>query len=104
MNYKLNIIEPWQSGTESAVEAHIVREKGNQFLLFVEKNIKVNGENAHYFICELKNKEDKIALKNGVKKVYPINMVFDKNITTGLQDIPDIDSYRANFLSGEIII
>jgi hypothetical protein len=104
MKYKLNIIDPWESGTESAIDAYLVKEKSNEFLLFVKNNIKVRGENAHYFICELKNEEDKTAFKNCVKKVYPINMVFDKNIINEQQDIPDINSYRANFLSGEIII
>lgn len=104
MKYKLNIIEPWESGTEHAVDSSLIKEKGNQFLLFVEDTIKVRGENAHYFICELKNEEKKIALKNHVKGIYPINMVFDKKIISKQQDIPDINTYRANFLSGEIII
>lgn len=104
MKYKLIIIEPWESGTESAIDACIVKEKRDQFLLFVENNIKVRGKIAHYFICELKNEEDKIGLKNCVPKVYPINMIFDENIISEQQDIPDISSYRSNFLSGEIII
>lgn len=104
MKYKLNIIEPWESGTESPIDAFILKEKDRQFLLFVENNITVRGENAHYFICELKNEEDRIAFKNCVKRVYPINMVFDKNIIADQQEIPDINSYRSNFLSGEIVI
>ena len=63
MKCKLNIIEPWESGTESVIDAYIVKEEENEFLLFVENNIKVRGENAHYFICELKKEEDKVALK-----------------------------------------
>lgn len=104
MKYKVNILEPWESGTESAVEALIIKETKDQFLLFIETNIKVRGENAHYFICKLKNEDNKTALKNSVEGVYPINMVFDKNISSEQQEIPDISSYRANFLMGEIII
>ncbi len=98
------IIEPWESGTESSIDACIVKEKGDQFLIFVETNIRVREDNGHYFICELKNEEDKVALKNCVKGVYSINMVFDKNIINEQQILPNISSYRSNFLSGEITI
>lgn len=104
MKYKLNIIEPWESDTESAIDAYIVKQNGHRFLLFVKENIHVRGGIAHCFICELKNKEDEIDFTNGVKKVYPISMVFDKKIINNQQNIPDINNYRSNFLSGEIYI
>ena|SRR5690348_4495823 len=104
MKYKVNILEPWQSGTEASVEALIVKQSKNQFLIFIEANIKVRGENAHYFICKFKNENDESALKSSIEGVYPINMVFDKSIRNEQQEVPDINSYRANFLMGEIII
>ena len=30
MMYKLNIIEPWESGTESAIEADLIKKNGIQ--------------------------------------------------------------------------
>ena len=104
MKYKLNIIEPWESGTESTIDATFIKENGVQFLLFVERIIKVRNENAQYFICELKNEEDKSAFNSHKKGVYPIRMVFDKNINSDAEELPPLSSYRANFLSGEIQI
>ena len=102
--YKLNIIEPWESGTESAIEADLIKKNGIQFLLFVEKIIKVNNDNAQYFICELKNKENQNAFDNSVAGIYLIDMVFDKNIQNTDSELFDLGIYRSNFLLGEIII
>lgn len=104
MIYKLNIIEPWESGTESAITADLIKKNGSQFLLFVEKVIKVRGENAQYFICELKNQENQNAFDNNIQGVYPIEMVFDKNIQNADSELLDLGKYRSNFLLGEIII
>jgi hypothetical protein len=103
MTYKLNILEPWESGTESAVRVTIIKETENQFLLFLEKPIQIKGQDAYYFICELQKKEDKNALTKKMKGVYPINMVFDQSINENSQ-LPPLSSYRANFLSGEIVV
>ena len=104
MMYKLNIIEPWESGTESAIEADLIKKNGIQFLLFVEKIIKVKGDNAQYFICELKNKENQNAFDNSVAGIYLIDMVFDKNIQNTDSELFDLGIYRSNFLLCEIII
>lgn len=105
MKFKLNIIEPWESGTESAITANISRKAGNQFLLFVEKNIKVRDvDNAHYFVCKLKNDEDQKAFDNEEMGHYLINMVYDENIHEIESKISPLDSYRANFLLGELVI
>ena len=73
-------------------------------MLLVKKIIKVRGENAKYFVCKLKNEDDENAFKNQVIGVYPINMVFDKNIYNADSELPALSSYRSNFLSSEIII
>jgi len=104
MTYKLNIIDPWESGTESAINATIVKEMEEQFLLFIETPTKVYGKNAQYFICELRRSKDKDAFKNHIKGTYPINMVFDEKINNADYELPPYSSYRGNFLSGEIII
>ena len=101
--YKLNILDPWESGTEFSIKASIVKETEKEFLLSLEKPIQVKGQDAHYFICELKRQEDKNDLKKHIKGVYPINMVFDNSINEDSQ-LPPLSSYRANFLSGELVI
>lgn len=79
---QLNIIEPWESGTESAIEAYIVKEKANGFLLFVKKDIIVRGEIAHYFICELTNENDKMFFRNGIKKFILLQWYLIKILLT----------------------
>ena len=55
-------------------------------------------------ILTLKNKEDQDSFKIRIKKNYPIHMVYDKDIHSKNHMLPDLKSYRSNFLSGEIII
>lgn len=104
MKCKINIIEPWESGTDKAIEADILMYSGTQFLIFVEKTIKVNGVDAHYFICKLQVENSGDVFEKKKSGMYKISMVFDKNINNVQQPLPNIDSYRGNFLIGELII
>ena len=104
MKCKLIIVEPWESGTEKAIEADIIKETERELLIFSQTPIIFRGNKAHWFICELRNKHDQIEFKNRLKKNYPINMVYDYNINSSDIEIPEIDTYRGNFLSGEIIL
>jgi hypothetical protein len=104
MNYKLNIIEPWESGTESTIDAVLLKKSNNQFLLFTNKIIKVRGQDAQYFVCKIKKEEDQNSFNNQKKGIYEIRMVFDKNIQNVDSELPDLSNYRGNFLSGELII
>ncbi len=104
MRYRVNIIEPWESGTDKSVGADIVKQTGDQFLLFIEKKINVKGNDAQYFICKLKSEKLRNPFNNNESGIYEISMVFDKDITNELQDLPDIENYRGNFLTGELII
>ena len=101
---KLVIIEPWESGTPSAIDATIIKKSGRQFLLFTKSIINVRGKRAQYFVCELKNAIDQNAFDRGKKGVYPIQMVFDQNILTVDSFVPALNTYRSNFLLGEIEI
>ena len=103
MVYKLNILDPWEFGTESAVRASIIKETGKQFLLFLETPIRIEDQKAHYFICELQKQEDRNAFKKNIKGVYPITMVFDNSINEN-SELPPLSSYRSNFLSGELVV
>lgn len=104
MRYRVNIIDPWESGTDKSVDADIIKQNGNQFLLFIKTKINVKGNEAHYFICKLKSEIMRDPFKNNESGIYEISMVFDKGITNELQDLPDIENYRGSFLTGEIII
>lgn len=104
MIFKVNILEPWESGTQSSVDATLVKKDSESFLIFLKDPVKVKKQNAQFFICELKDKKTEIAFVNKMNGVYPINMVFDKNINTKDSRLPPLNVYRDNFLLGEIVI
>jgi hypothetical protein len=104
LKYKLSILEPWESGTECAIEVSVVQETEEGFLLFSEIPIITEHGNAQYFNCALKNEEDRKQWKDKIKGTYPMRMVFDKNIKSAEGAIPNLKSYRSNFLSGELKI
>src|SRR5438045_5025899 len=104
MKYKLNIIEPWDSGTTIPITASIVKETGTQFLLLLEDQIQFKGENARYFIFEFNTEEDQLAFKNHLRRSYLINMVFDISIKSNDNDLRPLNTYRGNFLMGQLMI
>jgi hypothetical protein len=104
MNVRLNIIEPWQSGTKIAIDAVIIKGTAKLFLLRLETTIKFNSDDAQYFICQLQDKEAKAPLNNLENGIYPISMVFDKHVKNDTSALFELDTYRSNFLLGELII
>jgi len=104
MKLKLNIIEPWKYGTESSIDASVVKDNDLEFLLYLDFPRKIEQDDAQYFICQFRNEKDKKSFKNNIKGTYPIEMVFDKKIKSAYDEIPQLGSYRSNFLSGELII
>jgi hypothetical protein len=103
MAFKINIIEPWEAGTEKSIKGSIIKDTGKQFLLRLDKPIQFKGTDAQYFICEFRNDMDKASFKEEQTGNYPINMVFDKNITE-YSDLPSLSAYRSNFLLGELVL
>ncbi|MEO8174718.1 MAG: hypothetical protein ABI581_16600 [Sediminibacterium sp.] len=104
MKYKLNIIEPWDWGTEKAIDVSVLKKDGNVYLLHLNVFITIHNKEARYFIFEFRNQVDQIAFKQNLKGTYPIGMVFDESITAETTTFKSLKDYRANFLSGEIII
>ena len=66
--------------------------------------MKIRNENTQFFICLLKEEDKLIAFENHEKGVYPIQMVFDKNIRSIDSKMSEISTYRSGFMSGELII
>jgi len=104
MTFKLNIIDPWDYGTESAIDVTLIKKVAREFLLFLRTPIMFKNKKVQYFVCVLKRKEDEDKFNNGLKGTYPINMVFDENINCKDSGLQDFENYRGNFLYGEIII
>ena len=75
MNFKLNIIEPWEYGTERALDAVIVKEYDLEFLLFVHEPRKIKEATAHYFVYKLEEKsviKTKIRLLNKEEQIETV--------------------------------
>ncbi|MBS4042945.1 MAG: hypothetical protein KGZ59_03940 [Chitinophagaceae bacterium] len=104
MECRVNILEPWESGTNKSIKGEILQNTGNQFLLSVVEKINVKGNLAQFFVCKVKNEVLRTQFNNCTNGIYEISMVYDKNINNALQLVPDINDYRGNFLTGEIII
>jgi hypothetical protein len=102
--YKLNMLEPWEYGTEKAIDASIVKQQGNVFLLRIDASIRIKEKSASYFVFEFQSEEKQKSFLNGIDGVYPISMVFDENINDPEQILPNFADYRGGFLSGELII
>jgi hypothetical protein len=81
MKCKINIIEPWESGTDRATAGDIVKRTGTLFLIFIEKLIKLRGAEAHYFICKLQDENSASRFNKGESGIYKITRVFDKNVS-----------------------
>jgi len=103
INVKLNIIEPWEYGTETAVHATIVKSDNEVFLLSLKVPIIIKGENAKYFVCKPIGIETNKLLSSQTEGTFPISMVFDKSLKDATTELPLFENYRSNFLSGEVI-
>ena len=57
-----------------------------------------------YLTCEFKSREERHAFKSHIEQAYVINMVFDSNIIDENFVLRPLDTYRGNFLKGELVI
>lgn len=103
MNIKgnLNIIEPWEFGTEESVNITFINKNGDNYLIYLNDAHKINGEDFHYFIVRFKDKIDKDISK--LKGTYPLEMGFDEGINSNTFEKFSLDKFRGNFLLGEVI-
>jgi hypothetical protein len=100
---KLNIIEPWEFGTEKAIPASIVDKNENQYLLHLPEPLLINGKSINYLIGELRDQNSLDILSDKVHGTFALNMVYSSEVTKQNFRNHHIKRFRGNFLLGEIM-
>jgi hypothetical protein len=100
---KLNIIEPWELGTEKAIPASIIDEYEGQYLIYLPTPRLIKGKSISYFLAELRG-SDKLGLPSDkMRGTVLFNMVYLDEINDRNFRRYRIEDFRGNFLLGEII-
>ena len=102
--YKLNIIEPWEFGTDQAIDVDIVARNQGQCLILLSEPRMFGEMLTSYLIGELREDSSQInSLFSGLHGTFAMNLVFSDEISK--HNFPNLSmkSFRANFLLGEII-
>ena len=100
MNYKLNILEPWDSGTETAINISIAKETENQLLLYLQTPIQYDGKIVQYLTCEFKSREERHAFKSHILTKKSTKR--KRNLTgTGLVDKTDLGNVKMMLCIGK---
>jgi hypothetical protein len=102
---KLKLLEPWKFGTDKAVDAIIVEANENQILISIMNPLNFDNQQVEFFLAELKDKNYLVGDENFMLPgIYPINMVFSKEISPQNFKSLNLKDFRSNFLLGEIVI
>jgi|GEM_PF-2137488 len=101
---KLNIIEPWEFGTEKAVHVSVVEKFEDQYLFSLAEPLLMKGLRTKYLIGELREEKSPDILSDKVKGTFALNMVFSDEINEKNFRNYLIKDFRGNFLLGEIIL
>ena len=95
----LNILAPWEFGTEKGVHVSIIGKKDNQFLLCFGAPYLINGNTYKFLLFRRVNKIDMLD-----KGCIPIEMVYCSNLSKENFKDYDFKDFRDNFLFGELIL
>lgn len=102
---RLNIVEPWDIGTENPIGASIVDKVGDQYLLKLTEPRVMKGQSVRFLIAEPRAKGDKIDFVSvKARGLYPVNMVYSSNITIENFKVTSLNDFRSNFAIGDILI
>ncbi|SRR5258706_8068682 len=100
---KLNIIEPWEFGTEKAITASVVDEYEGQYLISILEPLAIKGNPIRYLIGEMTGEEKSLDLfSNNAQGTLALNMVYSDEINEQNFKNHRISDFRGNFLLGEI--
>jgi hypothetical protein len=100
---RLNIIEPWEFGTEKSIAASIVDKNEEQYLLYLPEPLWIKGKAINYLIGELRDKNLSDILSDKVHGTFALNMIYSNDVTIQNFRGYQIKDFRGNFLLGEII-
>lgn len=102
---KLNIIEPWELGTDKAIETSIVDYHEGQYLFYLFKPLPIKGKSVSYLVGELRDKEKSLDLfSDKIRGTVALNMVYSDEVDRQNFRNYRIKDFRGNFLSGEVIL
>ena len=102
---KLNILEPWEFGTEKGIEIKDFDKFNNHILLHIKNPYIIDNEPYNFLLAKMRG-DEKINLLSSIsfKKNIMLTIVYDKNIDDMNFINYNIKEFRNNFLLGELII
>lgn len=102
---ELNIIEPWEKGTEKSIKSEIVDKNADYYLIRLLEEYKLKDKATKYLLGELRDKKNEINLfDKSVRGTFLMNMVHHKNLNEDNFKDYDLEAFRSNFLMVELII
>ena len=102
---QLNILEPWEHGTQKSIDINIINKEGNQYLMKLNSSISIGNNLYSYFlfrVAERHKNNDLFSLR--IKGTFPVEIVYKEDIDENNFTLFNIDDFRNNFLFGEIIL
>lgn len=103
MIIKLHILEPWHLGTEKPIVVKDIDKWRNNYLFHLESPYYINGEKIFFLIGRLNESNTSALLSNHSQSIV-IAMAYDFNIDNTNYINYDYDSFRGNFLKGQLDI
>jgi len=97
---KLNILEPWEFGTEKGINIKDIDKSKNQFLLYTEEPYVINNHKYEFFLAKPKGKVNLFSVNK--KDSILLEMVYDKNLSPENFTSYQIKDFRDNFFLGEL--
>jgi len=100
---KLNILEPWEHGTEKSLDVAIIKRLKEQYLLHLSSPISIRDISYSYLLFKTTGEDIDLFLSRN-QGTYPIEIVYTKDLSEESFSKFDIADFRSSFLFGEIIL
>lgn len=102
MKVKLNIIEPWDLGTEAAIEC-IAHLKNENLVIEILDERYIAEKGIQLFGGQLNKEDYNSFIKNPKGKPFRLNLFFDPNLDRDDLMEVEISEIRSNFVQGELV-
>lgn len=101
---KLNILEPWEFGTEKAIDVTIVDKNGTEYLFSLITPLPIRGKKIEYLIGQPRDEQSLDILSDKTSGTISLNMVYAEELNAENFGRYSMRNFRGNFLLGEIIV
>lgn len=99
----LDIIEPWEKGTDKSIRAEIADRSGDSYLIRLIDNHEIDGKPILYLIGTIRGDESSVGLFDQSRSgSIVMNMVYDFDLRKDNFRDYDVGSFRSNFLLGQL--